>query len=307
MARILITGAAGFIGQALCARLAAEGHTVVGAARRADVTLPPGVAACDIGEIGPVTDWRDALRGVDLVFHLAQQAHRAADARFGDEPAAAARLAEAAAAAGAGRLVYLSSVKVMGESTSAGRPFRPNDEPRPQDAYGRAKLATERALTETAARAGLELVVIRPPLVYGPGVKANFRALIALANSGLPLPFAAIDNRRSLIFLDNLVDLAIAAAFHPGAAGKILLARDDIDLSTPQLVRQLAAARPLLLPIPRPVLSALLALPGLGRRLRPLVSSLQIDDTETRETLGWTPPVGVADGLARTAAAFARR
>src|SRR5438309_5639507 len=176
-------------------------------------------------------------------------------------------LARAAAANGVRRLVYMSSVRAMGETTRPGAPFRPTDPPLPREAYGRAKLAIEQALATAAQETGRELVILRPPLVYGPAVGANFKSLIRLAASGLPLPFAGIDNRRSLIFLANLVDVTARAAVHPDAAGRSLLARDATDLSTEELIRRLAAAigRPArLFALPEAALAADRRLPALG-------------------------------------------
>jgi nucleoside-diphosphate-sugar epimerase len=291
VARILVTGAAGFIGRALCRTLAARGHEIVAAARGAADSVE-GAAMHALGEFGPDTDWAPALSGVEVVIHLAQHAHRKAGG-FEHEPATAAALAWAAAAVGARRLVYLSSIKAMGEATRPGHPFRAGDEPQPQDPYGQGKLATERAL---AAVPGIELVVIRPPLVYGPGVGANFRALMRLVASGTPLPFAGIDNRRSLIFIDNLAELIALAAHHPDAPGPVLLVRDGTDVSTPALIRALAAA----LGVP----ARLFPFPGVGLLAPALAQSAEIDDSATRARLGWSPPVTMAEGLAATAASF---
>ena len=307
MARILVTGAAGFIGTGLCPTLAARGHQVVAGLRR-DTKMPDGFEKAILGEIGPATDWSAALDRIEIIIHLAQRAHAGPDpSALAGEPAAVAALARAAAAAGVKRLVLLSSIKAMGEATAPGRPFHANCTPRPQDAYGRAKLASERAAAEVAR---IELVIIRPPLVYGPRVRANFAALIRLAGSGLPLPFAALDNRRSLIARDNLVDLIALAATHPAAAGQTLLARDGEDLSTPDLIRALAAGlgrKARLFPVPGMLLAALRTLPGIGPKLSPLTLSLQVDDSPTRALLGWKPPVGVAPALAAAAGAFAKR
>lgn len=310
MARILVTGAAGFIGGALCRGLAARGHRAVAGLRR---PAPPSDAAegLVLGDIAPGRDWSRALRGIDIeiVIHLAQRAHRTADsAALAPEPAAAAALARAAARAGARRFVYLSSIMAMGAATAPGRPFRLADEPRPDSAYGLSKLATERALTEAAQDAGIELMILRPPLVHGPGVQANFRALLRVVASGLPLPFAALDNRRSLVGLDNLVDLTAHAATCPGSAGGVWLVRDDPDLSTPQLIRGIAAGlgrRARLFPVPGPVWSRLRAMPRVGARLAALTGTLQVDDRATREAFGWSPPMPATEGLARAARAFA--
>ena len=311
MARILVTGAGGFIGRALCPTLAARGHDVVAALRRvAPEGIAPPIETIPLGDIGPTTDWSAALRGTETVIHLAQRAHTGPDPRvLAAEPGAIAALIRALAAASGRRLVLVSSIKAMGETTTPGRPFRPDDAPRPEDSYGHAKLASERAATAAARAFGVELVVIRPPLVYGPGVRANFAALIRLAGSGLPLPLAAIDNRRSLIFRDNLVDLLAVAATHPAAAGMTLLARDDADFSTPDLIRALATGIGLqarLFPVPNMLFAALRPLPMIGPRLARLTQSLQVDDGATRAVLQWAPPAPAAIGLAATARAFGR-
>ena len=307
MARILVTGAGGFIGAGLCPALAARGHAVIAGLRRD--TPAEAAAPVVLGDISSVTDWARALAGIDIVIHLAQRAHAGPDpAALAADPPTVASLARAMGPAGARRLVLVSSIKAMGEATAPGRPFRPDDEPRPEDAYGRAKLASERAAREAADNAGIELVVIRPPLVYGPGVKANFLALIRLAASGAPLPFAALDNRRSLIFRDNLVDLLAVAATYPTAAGMILLARDDADFSTPDLIRALAdglGRKARLFPVPTALLAAVGILPTIGPLLSRLTGSLQVDDSATHAMLGWVPPVPAATALRETARTFA--
>jgi nucleoside-diphosphate-sugar epimerase len=308
--RILVTGAAGFIGRALCRGLAERGHEVFGRTRGAAEPIA-GVELRPIGDIGPRTDWTAHLSGIDVVVHLASRAHR----KKGGPPAAleakaAATLAEAASTAGVRRFVHMSSLRAMGEASPPGMPFRAGDTPRPHDRYGRGKLATEGALSAATRESALELVILRPPLVYGPGVMANFRALIRLAASGLPLPFAGIDNRRSLIFIDNLVALVAQACVHPAAAGRVLLARDGADLSTPELLRALAdgLGRPArLYAVPDASFAVLRMLPGLGPLFARLTLSLQVDDSATRDTLGWMPAVAPEEALAATAAAFRRQ
>jgi nucleoside-diphosphate-sugar epimerase len=312
VARILVTGAAGFIGRALCRGLAERGHRPVAGLRR---PTPPSstTEGLLLGDITPNRDWSRALRGVgiDIVVHLAQRAHSTADpAALAPEPAAAAALARAAARAGARRFVYLSSITAMGAATAPGRPFQAGDEPRPESPYGRSKLATEQALAEAARDTGIELAIIRPPLVYGPGVRANFRALLRLVASGVPLPFAAIDNRRSFIHADNLTDLIAVSALHPAAPGQVLLAADGTDLSTPDLIRRLAAGfgRPAhLFPVPGAVFALLRPLPIVGPPLARLTLSSQVDDAMTRGRLNWRPAISTEDGLTATARAFAGR
>jgi nucleoside-diphosphate-sugar epimerase len=198
----------------------------------------------------------------------------------------------------------------MGAATAPGRPFQAGDEPRPESPYGRSKLATEQALAEAARDTGIELAIIRPPLVYGPGVRANFRALLRLVASGVPLPFAAVDNRRSLIFVANLIDLLAEAATHPAAAGQVLLAADAADLSTPQLIRSLAAGLgrgAYLFPVPVATFALLRPLPIIGPPLARLTLSLQVDAGATRGQLNWHPAISAAEGLTVTARAFAGR
>ena len=295
-----MTGAAGFIGDALCRGLVARGHDVLGITRGRAEPIP-GAEVRPIGDIGPRTDWSSHLGAAEVVIHLADRGAPEAARQ------AAATLARAAAASGVRRLVYMSSVRAMGAVTGPGAPFCPTDPPLPRDAYGRAKLATERLLLAAAQETGLELVILRPPLVYGPNVKANFRALIRLAASGLPLPFAGIDNRRSLIFLDNLVDVGARAAIDPAAAGRVLLLRDTVDLSTRELVCRLAAGlgRPArLFAVPEAAFAMLRPIPALGPLAARLTLSLQVDDSATRALLDWAPPVPTETALAATARAF---
>ncbi|HEV2335402.1 MAG TPA: NAD-dependent epimerase/dehydratase family protein [Stellaceae bacterium] len=314
MARILVTGAGGFIGRALCPVLAGQGHRVIAGLRADPAPGDPLVERAEpriLGEIAPGRHWSAVLGDVDLVIHLAQWAHRrAAGPALKGEPEAAAALARGAVEAGVRRFLYMSSIKAIGEASAPGRRFSADDCPRPADAYGRVKLASERALRRVAAASGLELVIVRPPLVYGPGVGGNFARLMRLSASGLPLPFAAVANRRSLIFLDNLVDLVARAAAHPAAAGRVLLAADGADLSTPELIRALAQAQgrvARLFAVPDAVFAALRRVPGVGIAVSRLTLSLQGDDSLTRAVLGWSPPVAAEAGLVATARALAGR
>lgn len=308
---VLVTGAAGFVGQALCRTLAEAGFRVRGATRRPAA----GIEAAAVGEIGPDTDWRAALHGVDAVVHLAARVHVMRDTAADPEQAFHAvnaagteRLARQAAAAGVRRLVYVSSVKVNGERTAA-RPFDAADAAAPQDPYGRSKWAAEQALQAVSRESGLETVAVRPPLVYGPGVGGNFLRLMKLVKSGVPLPLASLRNRRSLIYLGNLVDLLALCLRHPEAAGATFLVSDGEDLSTGELVRRLARALgrpPRLLPCPPALLRLAGTLAGRGDEVARLADSLQVDDGALRRRLGWSPPFTVDQGIAASAAWFDR-
>jgi nucleoside-diphosphate-sugar epimerase len=266
-----------------------------------------GALSCPVGDIGPRTDWAAHLEGVDVVVHLATSAHRPISSATGErEGEATATLVRAAAAARVRRLVHISSIRAMGEATAPGRPFRVDDRPCPRDAYGRIKFAIEATAVAAARNSGLDLVILRPPLVYGPGVKGNFRALLRLVANRVPLPFSLVDNRRSLIFIDNLVDLIALACTHTAAVGRVLLARDDAELSIAELIGALAqglGGRACLFPVPTALLDALRSVPMLRHALR-LTLSLQVDDVETRHILGWSPTITAEAGLAATARAF---
>lgn len=312
--KVLVTGASGFVGVPVCRRLQAAGHQVVAAVRRADAFLPLGVEPRQVGDLGGATDWRGALRNCDAVVHLAARAHVMRD-RVADPLAVfrrinrdgTLRLAQQAVAAGVERFVFVSSIKVNGELTALGRPFRGDDPPAPVDAYGISKAEAEAALNDLAGRTGLSLTVVRPPLVHGPGVKGNLAALMGVLERGLPLPLAAIDNRRSLVGVENLAD-ALAFLLTVPASGRFLI-RDGDDISTPDLVRRLAAAQgrsACLLPVPVGLLRLAGAVLGRAGAVNRLVGSLQVDDTPLRE-LGWVPSTTLDDGLIAMVAARSGR
>jgi UDP-N-acetyl-alpha-D-quinovosamine dehydrogenase len=300
---IVVTGAGGFIGRALVRRLVASGARVVVQLRRA-APLPAAAITGLIGDITAQTDWSAVLRGARVVVHLASRAHRpAGDERewLEGEATAAANLARAARTAGVERLLLMSSIKVLGERTPE-LPFRAHLRPAPEDAYGLAKWRMEETVRAALAD-GPALVVLRPPLVYGPGVKANFLSLIRLVDYGVPLPLASVDNRRAFIFLGNLLDLVVTALNHPAAAGGTFLLRDAEEVSTPALIRAIATAlgrEPRLFPCPPALLHAAAQLVGRSALADRLLESLRIDDSVTRDKLGWTPRVSLAEGLAET-------
>lgn len=313
--KVLITGANGFVGNALWRRLDAEpGIQAVGSVRSsAAAGRHPRWSA--VGELTAATDWSALVAGVDVVVHTAARVHVLDDAAA--DPLAefqrvnvqgTLRLARQASAAGVGRFVFVSSVKVNGESTPGGRPFTADDRPAPLDAYGVSKHEAESALRELASQTGMELVIVRPPLVYGPGVKANFAAMMRWLGRGMPLPLGAVDNRRSLVALDNLVDLLATCLRHPAAAGQTFLVSDGEDVSTTQLLRRMGAAlgRPArLLPVPPSWLEWGAARIGKGDVARRLCGSLQVDITKTRDLLGWRPPLSLDEGLRKAAGGVA--
>lgn len=309
---VAVTGANGFVGKALVAELDARGREV-----RRLVRTPDGGAGIAVGAISSDTDWSDALEGVDTIIHAAARVHvMNEEAR---DPLAAFRLVnvagtrklgDQAAKAGVGRLIFVSSIKVNGEATVAdlsNPAFTAADLPRPEDPYGQSKWEAELTLHEVAARTGLEVVIVRPPLVYGPGVRANFLRLIRLVQRGVPLPLGSVKNRRSLVGLDNLVDLLIRCVDHPAAVGQTFLVSDGHDLSTPELIRRLAEAmgRPArLLPFPPALLRLGGRLTGYLEEVKRLIGSLQADIRHTCEMLDWYPPVPVEEGIRRTMEAY---
>lgn len=308
---VLITGATGFVGRTAVPRLVAEGHSVRALTRGAQ---SPSVGVTQvIGSLEKVERWAEALSGVGSVVHLAARVHvmheRAAD------PLAAFRainrdatlaLAEAAVKAGVRRFVYISTIKVHGESTS-GQPFRAEDRPAPVDPYGISKWEAEQGLQAIAQRTGLEVVVIRPPLVHGPSVGGNLRRLLGLVARGIPLPFGSITNSRRMVGVRNLADLIAVAIGHPAAPVAPLLAGDLESVSTPELVRLLGVGlgRPArILPVPVALLRLAGVLTGQAAEVDRLVGSLEIDIAQTRTRLQWTPPHSLAEGLTDMARAW---
>ena len=304
--QVLVTGANGFVGKALTEDLRARGMTVVAATRR------PDDGSVAVGEMDGATDWTAALAGCDAVVHAAARVHQmqenAADAEAlyrRTNVDATANLARQAAAAGARRFIFLSSVKAMGE---AGH-LVPDAPCRPEDAYGRSKRDAEEALLAIGAETGLEVVILRLPLVYGPGVKGNFASLMRLVARGLPLPLGAVRNRRSLVYLGNLTDAIALCLTHPQARG-VWLPSDGTPVSTSALIRAIAAAMGRsapLIPVPPPLMLFAAGLLGKGASAARLFGDLTVDSSPMMRALGWTPPFTMAEGLKATVQANARR
>ncbi len=308
--QVLITGANGFVGRALCAKAHADGLFIKGAVRSVQ-TLSDDIESVATGEIDGNTDWRNALQDINVIVHLAARVHIMEDRA--SDPLQAFRkinvdgtlnLAKQAALAGVQRFVFISSIKVNGESTESGQAFHADDIPMPVDAYGISKREAEDALRQLASETGMEVVIIRPPLVYGVGVKANFYSMMRWLDKGIPLPLGAIHNQRSLVALDNLVDLIMTCIQHPAAANQTFLVSDGEDLSTSELLRRMATAlgKPArLLPVPVWLLHKVASLLGKQAVAQRLCGSLQLDITKTQQVLNWTPPVSVTEALQKTA------
>lgn len=323
MQRVLVTGASGFVGRALIERLLRDGVFVPRAVSRSDRSWPFGAEAVRIDDLALDTDWREAFApgaGGDApsaVVHLAARVHTMDDNStdpltefrkvntLGTE-----RLARMAAAAGVKRFVYVSTIKVNGESTEhdpqrRSLAFSEKDVPYPRDPYGESKWEAEQTLLRVSDETGMEIVVVRPPLVYGPEVRANFLRLLHWVDKGIPLPLASVDNRRSLVALDNLVDFLMLCIEHPAAAGETFLVADGEDLSTPELIRRIAAhmGRPArLIPLPLGLIRLAGRLSGKEAMVDRLCGSLRVDNSNALQVLGWKPPVSVDEGLSKTVA-----
>ncbi|WP_333655807.1 UDP-glucose 4-epimerase family protein [Dissulfurispira sp.] len=312
--RILITGANGFVGRALCERLIADGWQVRGAVRSLEstVSLPDDVEPVIIGPIGPDTNWIDALKGIDAIVHLAARVH--VMGKTVSEPLAAfhqvntqgtEHLARMVAGARVKRFVYISSIKVNGENTDT--PCTEQDKPSPDGPYAISKLEAEQALRKIASDTELEIVIIRPPLVYGPGARGNFDRLVRLVKSGAPLPLGSIKNQRSFIYIGNLVDAIVKCIDHPNAANQTFLVSDGQDVSTPDLIRMIAEAmgkRARLFPCPVSFLKMIGKITGKSGEIERLAGSLIIDSSKIRKELNWNPPFTVDEGLRHTAEWF---
>jgi len=310
---VLVTGASGFVGTVLCTRLVERGYRITRALRSAAQPRADSTIACTdivVGDIAAEAPWERALREVDAVVHLAARTHVMHETA--DDPLAlyrltnvdgTRRLAQSAVRAGVQRFIFLSSVKVNCETTQ-GTPLNEAHLPKPDDAYGVSKLEAEHTVCESASGTQMQYVILRPPLLYGPGVKGNFLRLMRAVDRGIPLPLASIANRRSLLNVDNLVDAIIVSLEHPAAGGQLYLLADDLGVSTPSLVRAIAqpmARHARLLPCPVSLLKMAGRITGRAAAVSRLVDSLQIDNAKLRHELGWEPRLSLAAGLEQTA------
>jgi nucleoside-diphosphate-sugar epimerase len=306
---ILVTGATGFVGSALCTCLGKKGASVR-AAVRSLISHSGGIEVVEVGDLSSETNWTVPLRGINQIVHLAARVHVMNDksanplAEFRKiNVDATINLATQAAAAGVKRFIFLSSIKVNGESTQIGRPFTAKDVASPQDPYGVSKHEAECALRTIAEQTGMEVVIIRPPLVYGPGVKANFASMMQIIQRGVPLPLASFtSNQRSLVALGNLIDFIVTCINHPAAANQTFLVSDDEDVSTAELLRRmgLALKKPAsLFYVPSLLLQCGAVLFNKSEMHQRLCGSLQVDITKTKNLLHWKPPLSVDEGLRR--------
>ena len=311
MSKILITGATGFVGHAVCKKLREDGHMLTGTTRTPDQGAgPERVPLYHIPKNGTDTDWSQAVSGADIVIHLAARVHVMKDRS--PNPLADYRsvntegtrkLAQQAAAAGVQRLVFISTIKVAGENSPASG-FNEDDPPMPEDPYGVSKWEAEQALADISRSTSLEVVILRPPLVYGPGVKGNFLSLFEAINKNRVLPLGAIQNHRSFLSVFNLADAIATAAEHPNAAGQTFFVADEHAISTPDLVRKIAAAldtKPRLINFPLGLLKIAGFLTGKSAAVQRVAGSLTVNTRRIQTQLNWHPPVLMEDGLKETA------
>ena len=305
--KILITGATGFVGEAVARQLNIQkGIQVIAAVRKKVMNLPSNIEQVMVDDLSATTDYADRFADIDVVIHAAARVHVMQD--DASDPLAEFRkvnvegtlnLARQAAASGVKRFIFISSIKVNGEATNES-PFTPDDTITTKDPYGKSKWEAEQGLFKLAETTGMEVVVIRPPLIYGPGVKANFMKMMQAMQKGLPLPLGAVQNQRSLVALDNLVSFIVCCVDHPKAANEVFLIADGEDVSTTELLRKIAKAfgkKAMLLPVPVGLMMFVAKLIGKADVASRLFGSLQVDSSKARELLGWKPVITMDEQL----------
>lgn len=308
--KVLVTGASGFVGQHLVKELKLQQILVITVGRNNPFSQVDDFYV--VKDFSDASTWLEPLAGCDVVIHLAARVHVMKEKS--QNPLDEFRkvnvngtltLAKQAEKAGVKRFIYVSSVKVNGEFTRENFPFNEIDRPNPQDAYGVSKFEAEDGLLKLAKETNMEVVIIRPPLVYGSGVKANFFSLIQLVKRGIPLPLGAIKNKRSFVYVENLVSLIVCCIKHPAAANQVFLVSDGFDLSTPELIRKIANAlgiKPKLIPIPQSIIELIANWMGKKNLIQRLCGNLQLDISKARRLLNWEPPISVDEGMKKTVA-----
>jgi len=317
MSRVLVTGASGFLGRALLSSMAVTHHTLIAAFRKKEPAINHNFQTVLVGDLSKSTDWSSALNGVDVIIHTAARVHIMND--IAKDSLAMYRkvnfegtmaLANQAIIAGVKRFIFISSIKVNGEETSIDKPFKPDNISQPVDPYGISKAETEQALLELAEINDFEVVIIRPVLVYGPGVKANFLNMMSWLNRGIPLPFGSVKNKRSFLALENLVSFIVHCVNYkktPKAANQVFLVSDGEDISTTELLKKTAKAlgkRAWLFPVPVYLMKMAAKIVGKVDMANRLFGSLQVDSSKTSELLGWYPVITMDEQLKKTADAF---
>ncbi|NOQ13582.1 MAG: NAD-dependent epimerase/dehydratase family protein [Methyloprofundus sp.] len=307
MKKILITGATGFIGKAVLQELLKQKFNVSAAVRKLSPALPDAVTQVEIGDLSALPENISILQNIDVVIHIAARAHIMHETQSNPltefrkvNTTATLNLARQAAEAGVKRFIFISSIKVNGEKTQPGNPFKAEITMPPSDAYGLSKFEAEHGLMSLAQNTGMEVVIIRPPLVYGPGVKANFLSMLKWVDKGVPLPLGAVYNQRSLVALDNLVNFICHCINHPKASNEVFLIADGDDVSTTQLLQKVAQAlgkKAVLLPLPTGLMRFAASLIGKQSIASRLFDSLQVDSSKARDLLGWQPVINMDEQL----------
>ncbi len=310
MSKVLITGSNGFLGKALCKSLLIKKYMIHASTRSKNHNFPQEIVNFDVGDICSKTKWQNALLNIECIIHCAARTHVMKEKKYNILKSyrkinvdGTKNLAIQAASMGVKRFIFISSIKVNGEQTIGSSSFNTSSIPSPEDAYGISKWEAEQTLWDISKKTGLEVVIIRPPLIYGEGVKGNFLNLLDIIYRGVPLPLASIKNKRSFVGLQNLIDLIIRCINNPKAAGNTFLISDLETVSTSELINKLAKLMNKssnLFSLPTFLIKLIASLTGKSLEVKRLLSSLQVDSSKTREVLDWTPSFSLDEGLEKT-------